>query len=98
MKKILLLSVLFLAACGQPPDFSKVLKVESKIIDGKDVTYVIKNTYGNKGMTGAGWGSVKFSAPEDFAKVGQYIIYQEGKLFAVDNKPRKNKVGEMIWH
>ena len=93
MKKLILICVLFLTACdaSQSPDFSKPLKVEIKFSDKETALYTVKNTHGNKGLKGSGWGAVRFKAPTDFAEAGQYIIYKDGVLMAVDKKPKKGE-------
>ncbi len=93
MKKLIVVAALLVSGCdiNQSPDFSKPLKVEIKYSDKEVALYTVKNTYGNKGLDGSGWGAVQFKAPSDFAKAGQYIIFKDGVLMAVDKKPKKEK-------
>ncbi len=82
MKKFLtlitcLLLITFLLSCSQPPNFTKEVTVIRK------TSYLFGSVYTLKpddGIRGKGTGTVKFWAPEQFAKVGDVIIFEDGVL------------------
>ncbi len=64
-------------SCTQPPNFNKEVTVMMK------KTYEFGSVYicdSEAGMYGVGNGRVEFSAPEEFAKVGDIIIFKDGVL------------------
>lgn len=73
---IFLLTIL--VSCTQPPDFTKESTVIAKKTYAPGSSVYILNR--EAGMYSINDGRVKFKAPEQFAKVGDIIIFKDGVL------------------
>ena len=73
------LTVLLVVGCSQGPDFSEPRKVIRKSTGYGATEYTLEN---DGGIRGAGWGAVVFNAPEQLAKVGDTIVFDDGVLTA----------------
>lgn len=65
------------SGCGQPPDFTKEVKVRCKSSRMSGSLYTLEH---NQGTRGSGWGTVCFKAPNDFAEVGDVLICTNGVI------------------
>ena len=69
-----------LGGCSQGPDFSEPVTIRYKATSYGVTDYELEYDQGNRG---SGWGTVKFSAPVDFAEVGDTVVFKDGALVAI---------------
>ena len=76
MYKILIICW-FLVGCSQSPDFSAPVEVMEKETSEGISKYTLRRTQGNRGS----WlGPVVFNAPDEFANVGDVLVFHRGAI------------------